>query len=372
MLASVSTCAAEPATLEEKQDLKSLNRQELESLAVAMREPSYRGQQLFEWIYGKGATRFEEMTNLPKEFRERLADTKRISSAIVENQQVSSDGTVKALMRLESGRHVEAVLIPEMEGDRVLRATACVSSQVGCPMACAFCATGTMGFHENLSAGQIFDQARAMDQIAGERLGRGLSNIVFMGMGEPLLNYASVVRSVRLISDPAGLGLSQRRITISTVGLARRIKHLADEDIHTRLAVSLHAPTDEKRSAIMPVNRAARTDLSALKEALVYYYRQTSEPITFEYCLFDGVNDTDQDASDLALASKWIPSKVNLIMYNPVAGLPFSRTRDERMNRFVRRLVKEGVTVTVRRSRGQDIDAACGQLAVSETHEDQA
>ncbi len=357
--------------MEAKQDLKSLNRQELESLAVTMREPSYRGRQLFEWIYGKGATNFDEMTNLPKAFRERLAKSNRISFTEVESQKISSDGTVKVLMRLESGRHVEAVLIPETEDNRVLRATACVSSQVGCPMACAFCATGTMGFHENLSAGQIFDQARAMDEIARERLGRGLSNIVFMGMGEPLLNYSSVVRSVRLISDPAGLGLSERRITISTVGLARRIRNLADEEINTRLAVSLHAPTDEKRSAIMPVNRAARTDLSALKEALVYYYRRTSQPITFEYCLFDGVNDTDEDAANLAQASKWIPSKVNLIMYNPVEGLPFRRTPDGNMNRFVRQLVKEGVTVTVRRSRGQDIDAACGQLAVNEAHESQ-
>lgn len=334
-----------------------------------MREPSYRGQQLFEWIYGKGAASFDEMTNLPKAFRERLADSHRISSTVVERLQVSSDGTVKALMRLESNRHVEAVLIPEAEDDRVLRATACVSSQVGCPMACAFCATGTMGFHENLSAGQIFDQARAMDLIARERLGRGLSNIVFMGMGEPLLNYASVVRSVRLISDPAGLALSARRITISTVGLARRIKNLADEGIQTKLAVSLHAPTDEKRSRIMPVNRAARTDLAALREALVYYYRRTSQPITFEYCLFDGVNDTDEDAANLAQAAKWVPSKVNLIMYNPVDGLPFRRTPDDRMNRFVRKLVEESVRVTVRRSRGQDIDAACGQLAVNDTRE---
>ena len=352
--------------MEFPKDLKSLSRQELESLAVEMRQPSYRGEQIFEWIYGKGETDFHGMTNLPKDFREALSRSYRIGSTAVEKIQQSVDGTVKALMVLDSGRHVEAVLIPDIEDGRARRVTACVSSQVGCPMACAFCATGTMGFHENLSAGQIFDQAWVMNTVAEQRFGRGLTNIVFMGMGEPLLNYANVVRSVRLIADPGGLGLSERRITISTVGLARRIRDLANEDLQTKLAVSLHAPTDEKRSRIMPVNRAARTDLTALKGALEYYHANTSSMVTFEYCLFNGVNDTEDDALHLADAASWIPSKVNLIMYNPVPGLPFTRTPDDRMNRFIELLVKEGVAVTVRRSRGQDIDAACGQLAVAE------
>ncbi len=347
-------------------NIKGLDAHELESLAVEMGEPSYRGRQIFEWMYGQGATGFDAMTNLPNTFRRALDKRFRISRIRPVKQQTSSDGTEKVLFELDSGRHIETVMIPDLDDGTARRVTVCVSSQVGCPMACTFCATGLMGFHQNLSAGEIFDQASFANTRSVERLGRGITNIVFMGMGEPLLNYANVVKSVRLISDPAGLGLAQRRITVSTVGLARRIQNLADEDLQTHLAVSLHAPTDEKRSRIMPVNRAARTDLKALREALRYYYRKTSRRITFEYCLFDGVNDSAEDARRLAEAARWVPSKVNLIMYNPVKGLPFHRTPDDRMNRFIEVLVKEGITVTVRRSRGQDIDAACGQLAVEE------
>ncbi len=348
-----------------KSDIKGLACHELESLAVEMGEPSYRGRQIFEWVYGRAVRRFDEMTNLPAAFRRALDDRFRVGQIRPAKQQTSADGTEKILFELDSGRHVETVMIPDLDDGKVRRVTVCVSSQVGCPMACSFCATGLMGFQQNLSAGEIFDQANFVNELSIERLGRGITNIVFMGMGEPLLNYANVVKSVRLISDPAGLGLSQRRITISTVGLARRIENLADEDLQTHLAVSLHAPTDEKRSRIMPVNRAARTDLTALGKALRYYYGQTSRRITFEYCLFDGVNDSTEDAARLAEAAHWVPCKVNLIMYNPVKGLPFRRTPDDRMNRFIAVLVREGVTVTVRRSRGQDIDAACGQLAVS-------
>lgn len=348
-------------------DLKTLDQVELECLATELREPAYRGRQIFEWIYGKGARSFGEMTNLPLRLREQLGESHRIGQVVREELDTSEDGTSKALVRLESGRHVEAVLIPDVEGSEVRRLTACVSSQVGCAMGCAFCATGTMGFHQNLTSGEIFDQAWLMNDLAVDRFGRGLTNIVFMGMGEPLLNYASVIKAIRIITDPRGLDITPRRVTVSTVGISRRIRQLGDDDPGVRLAVSLHAPTDAQRSAIMPVNRAARTDLAALREALEYYYSRTRREVTYEYCLFSGVNDSDSDAEELAGIVRWIPSKVNLIMYNPVPGLPFERTPEEHLNHFIRLLVQKGVTVTVRQSRGQDIAAACGQLAVRET-----
>jgi 23S rRNA (adenine2503-C2)-methyltransferase len=262
------------------------------------------------------------------------------------------------------------VLIPDVREDGTAkRLTLCVSSQVGCAMGCTFCATGRMGFHENLTAGQIADQAHAMDAIARERFGRGLTNVVYMGMGEPLQNVANVVRSVALITD--GLGLAPRRITVSTVGLARRIVEVADQQAAGaarpfNLAVSLHAPTDAQRSAIMPVNRSEKTDLTALRTAVQHWHRVTGRPVTYEYCMFAGVNDSEADARHLARVAGWAPSKVNLIMYNAVEGTGFAPTDDERLHAFIRVLVAKGVRVTVRRSRGQDIDAACGQLAVAE------
>lgn len=257
------------------------------------------------------------------------------------------------------------MLIPDFdeEGDP-RRLTVCVSSQVGCAMACSFCATGQMGFQQNLTSGEIFDQVWRMNALAQEQYGRGISNIVFMGMGEPLLNYDNVLRAIAALTSPDGMGLSPKRITVSTVGLARRIRQLADDGTKFNLAISLHAPSDEKRSSIMPVNRAASTDLTALKDAVQHYARQTGRGVTYEYCMFSGFNDSEDDARRLADVAAWAPSKVNLIMYNPVSGLGFAPTPEPKLNRFIRILVERGITVTVRRSRGQDIDAACGQLAV--------
>ena len=365
MTAKTDTYYPAPSGSEPAINLKAMSRDELEQLARDLGQPEYRGRQLFQWLFQKGATSFGEMSNLPRAFRERLAAVAfvyRLEPAVL---KTAADQTVKALFALPSGRRIETVLIPDLNDDgSANRLTVCVSSQVGCAMACSFCATGTMGFQENLSAGEIFDQAWAMNRLALERFGRSITNIVFMGMGEPLLNYDQVLRSVALLTDPDGLGLSPRRITVSTVGLARRIKQLADEDPGVNLAVSLHAPSDEKRSSIMPVNRAAATDLSALREALEYYHLKTGRRITYEYCMFHRFNDSVEDAERLADVVSWAPSKVNLIMYNPVEGLPFERTPEKRLNEFIRVLVRRGVTVTVRRSRGQDIDAACGQLAV--------
>lgn len=351
-------------------DLRSLDQPALEALAVEMGEPRFRGRQLFKWVHEKGARSFDAMTDLPAAFRERLAEAATLGTLEEVRRQQATDRTVKSLFRLPSGRHVETVLIPDFHEDgRARRLTVCVSSQVGCAMGCTFCATGLMGFQENLTAGQIAEQVHRMDAVAQEAFGRGVTNVVYMGMGEPLQNYAAVVQSADLICG--GLGLSPKRITVSTVGLARRIRQLADDQAEGAapafgLAISLHAPTDAARSAIMPVNRSEKTDLAALRDAVRHYYERTGRPVTYEYCMFAGVNDSPETARDLARVASWAPSKVNLIMYNPVEGTGFGPTDEEGLDRFIRVLVDRGVRVTVRRSRGQDISAACGQLAVAE------
>ncbi|WP_028567035.1 23S rRNA (adenine(2503)-C(2))-methyltransferase RlmN [Salisaeta longa] len=345
-------------------DLKTMDEGDLRAFAASLDEPSYRGQQLFEWIYGKGVTDFSAMTSLPKDWRQALEACAVVETLTVVGRQRDPDGTVKVLFELPSGRQAETVLIPAFDArGEAQRLTVCVSSQVGCAMGCTFCATGQMGFRENLTAGAIFDQVALMDRIGRALYDRPVTNVVFMGMGEPLLNYANVVKAMGLLTHESTLHLSPRRITISTVGLSRRIRDLADDGLRTRLAVSLHAPDNDTRSAIMPVNTSEKTSLPALKEALQYYHAETGRPVTYEYCLFEGVNDQMEDADRLAQVARWIPSKVNLLMYNPVEGLNFARTDEAQLNRFVQRLVQHGVTVTVRQSRGRTIDAACGQLA---------
>lgn len=326
--------------------------------------PCYRGDQLFNWIYGKGVSDFERMSSLPKRMRLGLQRQATVEDIEIVDQQQAADQTVKALFQMPSGREAETVLIPDVdERGEAHRLTVCVSSQVGCAMGCEFCATGLMGFRENLTPGAIYDQVRHMNDVVQERFGRPVTNVVFMGMGEPLLNYDAVLDSIDILTDEDSLNLSAQKITVSTVGLARRIKDLADDQLQTNLAVSLHAPDDETRSRIMPVNEAEKTSLPALREAIQYYSRKTGRPLTYEYCLFRGLNDSEEDAHRLAEVARWAPSKVNLLMYNPVEGLDFERTSEEQLDRFIQVLVEEGVTVTVRRSRGQDIDAACGQLA---------
>lgn len=347
-------------------DIKALDRSELQELTTSLGQPRYRADQLYRWVHGSDVTSFEEMGNLPADFRSRLAENAQIHTAKEVTSATSSDGTIKFLFQLPSGRHFETVLIPDMNADGTARrVTVCVSSQVGCAMACSFCATGTMGFLENLSAGLIVDQVRHVDRVANETYGRGVSNVVFMGMGEPMLNYKQVTLAARILVDQKMMSISRNKITISTVGLARQIKKMADDDIPANLAVSLHAPVDEKRSSIMPVNRSERTDLTALKKAIQHYASTTGKMVMYEYCMFEGFNDSVEDAVALSKVVAWAPSKVNLIMYNPVPGKPFQPTDESQLDRFIEKLVDAGVTVTVRRSRGQDIDAACGQLAVS-------
>lgn len=348
-------------------DLKTLSRAELEAFAEDLGQKAYRGRQIFMWLYKKGATNFDVMTDLSQDFRDRLKEVAIVGSMELDRLQTASDQTIKALFTLPSGRSIETVLIPDIAANGTAnRLTVCVSSQVGCAMGCGFCATGKMGFQQNLTPGEIFDQAFYMNRLALERYGRSVTNIVFMGMGEPMLNYDNVKLSIERLTHPDGLGLAPRRITVSTVGLARRIRQFADEDAGVNLAVSLHAPSDEKRSSIMPVNRAAATDLNALREAIRYYTTRTDRRVTYEYCMFYQFNDSPDDAVKLAAFVDQAPGKVNLIMYNPVDGLEFERTPEDRLNAFISVLVQRGVTVTVRRSRGQDIDAACGQLAVKE------
>lgn len=363
-------------TAQNQVDLKRLTRDELVAYTISIGQPKYRASQVFDWLFKHGVRSFDEMQNLPKAFRDTLSEKAHIRNLVHVQTQKSRDGTEKTAYALPSGRLIETVIIPDYDrGENgrkssvPKRVTVCVSSQVGCAMACSFCATGKMGFHENLSACDIYDQVRLSNDRSLEQFGRPVSNVVFMGMGEPLLNYDEVVKAVALLTDDRLLNLSAKRITISTVGLASRIIDLADAAVPANLAVSLHAPTEEKRSSIMPVNRKRKTDLAALREAIVYYANKTGKRVTYEYCMFAGFNDSAADAARLAEVANWANSKINLIMYNSVSGLDFERTSEENLNRFVKVLVDKGALVTVRRSRGQDIAAACGQLATA--HEKQ-
>ncbi len=345
-------------------DLKALSPAALEKLCVDAGHAAYRGRQIHDWLHRHGAHTFDAMTNVPASLRSHLERITWIRHLTLSKLQVARDGTRKALFLLDSGRQVESVLIPDFSDDgSVRRLTVCVSSQVGCAMGCTFCATGRMGFHQDLTASEIFDQVVHMNRIGLEAFTRHVTNVVYMGMGEPLLNYGSVLSSIKLLTDERLLSLSPRRLTVSTVGLAGRIRQLADDKPGCQLAVSLHAPDDAKRSSIMPVNRKAKTDLTALREALRYYHQQTGQTVTYEYCMFAGFNDSPQDARRLAAIGSWVPSKVNLIMYNQVANTGFQQTDEQTLNEFIRTLVSRNVRVTVRRSRGQDIAAACGQLA---------
>ena len=354
----------------EKTDLKALTKTELSGYLSDLGLASYRSDQVFQWLYQKGVASFDEMTNLSKDLRARLNDLAEIRKAKEFSRQESKDGTIKFLFQLDDPDEykVEAVLIPDFYNDgTVNRLTVCVSSQVGCMFGCSFCATGKMGYFRNLTHGEIVDQVQQINDLAEEKFGKKINNIVYMGMGEPLHNYKSVVESAAVISDPLGVDLSQRRITISTVGLTKQIKQLAKEEINVNLAISLHAADDEKRNKIMPINESL--NLNKLEEAVKFYFRETESPVTYEYLLFDGFNDTAQDAKNLVNIVKWVPSKVNIIMYNNVAGVELKRAREDRLNRFMKTLTNNSVTATVRRSRGDDIDAGCGQLAIREGQE---
>lgn len=339
-----------------KKNIRSLDKSALKEYLVSIGEKPFRASQIYDWMWKKGMHKFSEMRNLPPNLRETLAENFVIHKLTVDDAQKSSDGTLKSAFRLYDGNVVEGVLIPTKH-----RTTACISTQVGCSLSCAFCATGKMGRIRNLSADEIYDQVVEITKQSKKEYQSNLSNIVYMGMGEPLLNYSETLRSIEMITSKEGLGMSPKRITVSTAGIAKMIKKLGDDDVKFNLAISLHAATDEKRSTIMEINN--ENSLNSLSEALVYFYEKTGSRITFEYILFHDFNDGLDDAAALARFCRAFPVKINLIEYNPVEGVEFKKTIPERTDAFARFLEDKNMIVNVRRSRGKDIDAACGQLA---------
>ncbi|HEY8417782.1 MAG TPA: 23S rRNA (adenine(2503)-C(2))-methyltransferase RlmN [Limnochordales bacterium] len=336
---------------EPRVNLYGMGLAELTAFVQGLGEPAYRARQLMEWLYRHGVTDIEAMTNLPKALRHTLAQRAYVGAAAVAHVQVSQDGTRKYLLRLPDGDTVEAVLIPEGP-----RRTACLSSQIGCGIGCRFCATALMGLIRNLAPGEIVGQLAAIQQESGQRV----TNVVMMGMGEPLANYANVMRALRLLNDPLGFGLGARRLTISTVGIAPRIRDLAREDLQVGLAVSLHAANNETRDRLVPINR--RYPIEELLAACREYVERTHRRVTFEYVLLKGVNDGPGDARQLAGLLQGLLCHVNLIPFNPVPETGFERPEPAVVKRFLEELRSRGIPATVRRSRGSDIDAACGQL----------
>lgn len=364
-----------------KTNLIGLTIEEVEKFAVSTGEQSYRGRQLFYWIYNRAATTFDEMSNLPKALRQRLNDLASLDTLRTLTKQVSPrDGTAKYLFELSDGSKIESVLIPpspQLNGEEK-RLTLCISTQVGCPLDCKFCATGTMGFTRNLTAGEIVDQVL---QVRKESP-RKITNLVYMGMGEPLMNYEAVMKSVEILSNEYSVGISAKRMTISTAGWAEGIRRMADEKRKVKLAVSLHTLDDELRTKLMPVNR--KFNLEKLILAVQYYYEKTKQRVTYEYILLRGLNDTDEDVRRLVSLSRKVPCKINVIPFHPIdftqpdkhglAGHPdksgvaatLRPTSLQSMEKFVAKLRQANITVMVRSSAGEDIEAACGQLAVLE------
>jgi len=337
-------------------DIRKISSEKLTGIILHSGEKAFRARQIEEWLWKKSATSFDEMTSLSLEVREYLKKNFVIKAIKINKTQVSTDQTIKSAFKLYDDHVIEGVLIPADD-----RMTACVSSQVGCSLTCKFCATGYMDRKRNLDAAEIYDQVVAIRNQAEEHYNKPLTNIVFMGMGEPLLNYANVLESIEHITSPQELGMSPRRITVSTAGIAKMIKQLADDEVKFRLALSLHAANDIKRNQIMPINET--NSLKNLQEALQYFYKKTKNRLTFEYIVFNNFNDSLEDAEELFRFTKQVPSKVNIIEYNPISEADFTNTDEDRLYKFSTYLEDRGVNVHVRHSRGKDIDAACGQLA---------
>ena len=337
-------------------DIRLLSLSSITEYVLSIGERAFRAKQIWEWLWVKSARSFDEMSNLSKGFREKLKEDFVINGLEVSNSQWSSDGTIKSAFKLYDKELIEGVLIPADD-----RMTACVSSQVGCSLSCKFCATGYMDRKRNLDPGEIYDQVVAIDQQAKINYDQPLSNIVFMGMGEPLLNYKNVLQGIDRITAEDGLNMSPKRITVSTAGIAKMIIKLAQDQVKFNLALSLHAANDQKRNQIMPIN--ASNSLEALKDALLTFYRATGNKITFEYIVFNNFNDDISDAQELWQFSRQIPSKINIIEYNPISEADFRNAKGDKIDQFADFLRNKGLVVNVRRSRGKDIDAACGQLA---------
>jgi 23S rRNA (adenine2503-C2)-methyltransferase len=343
----------------EKKDIRALSKEELRDFFVANGDKAFRGNQVYEWLWSKGAHSFEDMTNVSKTTREMLENHFLINHIKVDKMQRSEDGTVKNAVRLHDGLVVESVLIPTNT-----RTTACVSSQVGCSLDCNFCATARLKRMRNLEPAEIYDQVIAIDKESRLYYNHPLSNIVFMGMGEPLMNYNNVMKAIEMITSNEGLGMSPKRITVSTSGIPKMIKKMADDDVKFNLAVSLHSAIDEIRSRIMPFSESF--PLADLRESLEYWYRKTKSKISFEYVIWKGINDNKASVDALVKFCKYVPCKVNLIEYNPIDDGEFQQASEESINAYIKALEASGIVVKVRRSRGKDIDAACGQLANKE------
>jgi len=339
-----------------KQDVRKLTFDKLKDYVLETGLPAFRAKQIWEWIWVKSVHNFDEMSNLSLMMRAQLAEDFDIFPISLQTDQKSNDGTIKLAFALHDKSLVEGVLIPAED-----RMTACVSSQVGCSLSCKFCATGYMDRKRNLDPAEIYDQVVEIDKQSKKHFDVPISNIVFMGMGEPLLNYKNVLLSIERITATDGLNMSPKRITVSTAGIAKMIIKLADDQVKFNLALSLHAANDVKRNQIMPINET--NTLKVLKEALLYFYQKTGNQITFEYIVFDNFNDRIEDAEELWHFAKSIPSKINIIEYNPIAEAQYQNTTADKLEQFADFLKSKKLIVNIRRSRGKDIDAACGQLA---------
>jgi 23S rRNA (adenine2503-C2)-methyltransferase len=339
-----------------KKDIRKFTLEQLEEFFVAQGDKKFRAKQVYDWLWNKSLKNFDDMSNISKATREMLKENFEINHIHVDLMQHSSDGTIKNAVKLFDDKIVESVLIPTTK-----RITACVSSQVGCSLDCNFCATARLKRMRNLNPDEIYDQVVAIKEEAETYFSRPLTNIVFMGMGEPLLNYNNVIEAIDKITSPEGLGMAPRRITLSTVGIPKMIKKMADDGVKFNLAISLHSAINETRSRLMPINEV--NPLEDLAEALKYWYQKTKRKVTYEYVIWDRVNDDEQHARALAKFCKIIPSKVNIIQYNPIDEGEFRQASQEAVDMYVRVLEDQGIIAKVRKSRGQDIDAACGQLA---------
>ena len=343
----------------EKKDIRALTKDQLRDFFVINGDKAFRGNQVYEWLWSKGAHKFEDMTNVSKQTREMLEANFVINHIKVDQMQRSEDGTVKNAVRLHDGLVVESVLIPTET-----RTTACVSSQVGCSLDCNFCATARLKRMRNLEPGEIYDQVAAIDSESRLYYNRPLSNIVFMGMGEPLMNYPNVMKAIDKITSSEGLGMSPKRITVSTSGVSKMIKKMADDEVKFKLAVSLHSAVEEIRNQIMPFTKSF--PLPELREALEYWYKKTKSKVTYEYVVWKGINDDKRSIDALVKFCKHVPCKVNLIEYNLIDDGEFQQASEESINAYIKALELNDIIVKVRRSRGKDIDAACGQLANKE------
>jgi len=341
----------------EVKNIRHLTLRDIEEYFESIDEKKFRVKQVWEWLWQKRAMSFADMTNLSKELRESLSKSFTLPAITNNLSQYSSDGTIKSRFKTFDGHLVEGVLIPVED-----RQTACVSSQVGCSLSCKFCATGFMDRKRNLTFDEIYDEAALLNEMAEKTYGKKLSNIVFMGMGEPLLNYKNVLKAIERITAPDGLGMGARRITVSTSGISKMIRQLGDDGVKFNLALSLHAANDKKRSELMPINET--NNIKSLIDALNYFYEKTKNDITFEYILFKNENDSIEDANDLIKIYKQIPVRlINVIEYNPIENADYEKPDKEATQKFMDYLAAHRVNVRLRVSRGKDIDAACGQLA---------